>query len=71
MLLVAIFLVVVPLWQSLVPQLLAFGGIVLGVPVFVVFVMERPIRIKPKLFDTISSKDFTLSLSSTQFQHDL
>ena len=56
MLLVAIFLVVVPLWQNPVPQLVAFGGILVGVPVYVVFVMEKPIRLKPKLFDRISSK---------------
>ena len=56
MLLVAVFLVVVPLWQNPVPQLVAFGGILLGIPVYVVFVMEKPVRIKPKLFDRISSK---------------
>ena len=56
MLLVAVFLVVVPLWQNPVPQLVAFGGILLGVPVYVVFVMEKPVRIKPKLFDKLSSE---------------
>ena len=50
------FLVVVPLWRNPVPQLIAFGGILLGVPVYVVFVMEKPVRVKPKLFDRISSK---------------
>lgn len=56
MLLVAVFLVVVPLWQNPVPQLLALGGILLGVPVFVVFVMDQPIRLKPRVFDSLSSK---------------
>jgi hypothetical protein len=59
MLVVAVFLVVVPLWQNPVPQLVAFGGILLGVPAYVVFVMEKPVRVKPKLFDRISSKPRT------------
>ena len=66
MLLVAVFLVVVPLWQNPVPQLVAFGGILLGIPVYVVFVMEKPVRIKPKLFDRISSKPLT----SAEIQHE-
>ena len=59
MLVVAVFLVIVPLWRNPVPQLIAFGGILLGVPVYVVFVMEKPVRVKPKLFDRISSKPHT------------
>ena len=66
MLLVAVFLVVVPLWQNPVPQLVAFGGILLGIPVYVVFVMEKPVRIKPKLFNRISSKP----LASAKIQHE-
>ena len=66
MLLVAVFLVVVPLWQNPVPQLVAFGGILLGIPVYVVFVMEKPVRIKPKLFNRISSEPLT----SAKIQHE-
>ena len=56
MLVASIFLIVVPLWQSAIPQLIAFGGILLGVPVHVFFVMEKPCRIKPKVFDRISGE---------------
>lgn len=56
MLLVSIFLVVVPLWQSAIPQLIAFGGILLGIPMYVFFVMHRPWRVKPKVVDWISGK---------------
>ena len=56
MLLVAIFLVVLPLLRSPVPQLMALGGILLGVPFYIVFVMDKPIILKPRLFDALSSK---------------
>ncbi len=55
MVLVSVFLVVLPLWQNPVPQLLAFAVSSLGVPLYFVFIMERPCRLRPKAMNTFSS----------------
>lgn len=54
MVVVSILLVVLPLWQDAVPQLLGFAGVLTGLPVYVFFVMEKPWRLKPRIFDRFS-----------------
>ena len=55
MVVVAILLVVLPLWQDPIPQLLGFAGVLAGLPVYVVFVMEKPWRLKPRILDRFSN----------------
>ena len=54
--LVSIFLVLLPLFQEPKPTLLALGASLIGIPVYVFIVMETPWRLRPKMFDRISSK---------------
>ena len=56
MVVVAVFLVVLPLFSEPVPSLTAFGVILLGIPVYIFVVMETPWRFRPKVFDRISGK---------------
>jgi len=42
MVMVAFLLVVLPVVQDALPSLLAFGAILLGVPVYIFLVMETP-----------------------------
>ena len=53
-LLVCLYLIVFPVIQKPVPTLLAFGGVLLGVPVYVFLVMETPWKLRPKVFDRVS-----------------
>ena len=53
MVVVSILLVILPLWQNPLPQLLGFAIVLAGAPVYAVFVMEKPCRLKPKPFDRI------------------
>ena len=55
MVLVSLFLVVLPLWQDPIPQLLAFAVSGLGVPLYCVFIMEEPCRLRPKFVDRFST----------------
>ena len=52
---VSVLLVVLPLWQDPVPQLIGFAGVLAGLPVYAVFVMEKPWRLKPRTLDKISN----------------
>ena len=53
-LLASVYLIVLPVIQKPVPSLLAFGGVLLGVPVYVFLVMETPWKLRPKVFDRVS-----------------
>lgn len=55
MVVVSILLVVLPLWQDPVPQLLGFAGVLTGLPVYIVFVMEKPWRLKPRIINRFSN----------------
>ena len=55
MVVVFLFLVFLPLLLQPIPSLVAFSVILLGVPVYLCLVMERP-RLRPKVFDDISGK---------------
>ena len=68
MVVVSILLVVLPMWQNPVPQLIGFAGVLAGMPVYAVFVMEKPCRLKPRLFDRIGEwlSDVTGKLLNTE-----
>jgi L-type amino acid transporter 9 len=51
MLVVAVFLVLLPLLDKPVPTLTAFGVISLGAPVYLCFVMTTPWKIRPSVLD--------------------
>ena len=53
-LLVCLYLVLLPVIQKPVPTLMAFGTILLGLPVYVFLVMETPWKLRPELFDRVS-----------------
>ena len=55
-------LVVLPVVQEPLPSFLAFGGILLGVPVYMFLVMETPWKLRPRVIDRISSMQCTLIL---------
>ena len=59
MVLVSLFLVVLPLVLSYIPQLVAFAGILLGVPVYFLLAMEQPYKLRPsaigKFAETVSN----------------
>ena len=67
-LLMCLYLVVLPVIQKPVPTLLAFGGVLLGVPVYVFLVMETPWQLRPKKFDRVSRSfsAFITALLNTQ-----
>lgn len=52
----SVFLITLPILQKPAPTLLALAVILLGIPVYVLFVMETPWRLRPKMLDKISSK---------------
>ena len=56
MVVVSLFLIVFPVQQKPLPSLLAFAGIFLGVPVYILFVMETPWQFRPKVMDRLSEK---------------
>ena len=71
---VCLYLVVLPVVQKPLPSLMAFGVILLGVPVYVFLVMETPWRLRPKVFNRISHSlsSFTnaaLNSQSLKSQH--
>lgn len=57
MVMVFLFLVFLPLLLKPIPSLVAFSVILLGAPVYFIFVMEKPWRLRPRFLDTISGKD--------------
>ena len=69
MVVVSILLVVLPLWQDPVPQLLGFAGVLAGLPVYIIFVMEKPWRLKPRIFDRIS--DWLSNVTGKMFNTEL
>ena len=52
----SVFLITLPILQKPAPTLLALAAILLGIPVYILFVMETPWRLRPMIFDKISSK---------------
>ena len=56
MLCVSVLLVTVPIYQSPVQSVVAFVGVLSGVPVYFIFVMETPWRLRPKMLDRTSGK---------------
>lgn len=52
---VAILMVVLPLWQNPTPQLIGFAIMLSGIPVYIFFVMEKPYRLRPKVMDRLST----------------
>jgi len=54
MVMVAFLLVVLPVVREPRPSLLAFGAILLGVPVYIFLVMETPRKLRPRVIDRIS-----------------
>ena len=52
-------LVVLPVVQEPLYSFLAFGAILLGVPVYIFLVMETPWKLRPRVIDRISSTDVT------------
>ena len=58
-LLVSLYLVILPVTQKPMPVLMAYGGILLGVPVYA-FLVKTPWRLKPEIFDRVSQQLPTL-----------
>lgn len=52
---VALLLVVLPLWQNPLPQLIGLAVVLSGIPVYVFLVMEKPYRLRPKVMDRLSA----------------
>ena len=69
MVVVSILLIVLPLWQDPVPQLLGFASVLTGLPIYFIFVMERPCRLRPRLLDTVSS--WLVSVTSKIFNTEI
>ena len=69
MVVVSVLLVVLPLWQDPVPQLIGFAGVLAGLPVYAVFVMEKPWRLKPKLLDRMG--DWLIDVTGKLFNTEL
>ena len=61
MVVLSFLLVLLPVIKEPVPSFIAFGAILLGVPVYIFIVMESPWRLRPKIFDRISSMPFTVA----------
>ena len=57
----SIFLIALPIIQNPAPTLVALATILVGVPIYVLFVMEIPWRLRPKILDRISSKLFNFN----------
>ena len=57
MVLVSVFLLVLPLSVQVVPSVTGFGIILMGLPIYILFVMDTPCRLRPKIFDRISGED--------------
>ena len=66
---VSILLVVLPLWQNPVPQLIGFAVVLTGVPVYAFFIMEKPCRLRPKVMDRLST--WMTSITSKLFNMEL
>ena len=69
MVIVSILLVIIPLWQEPLPQLLAFAGMLAGVPVYFFIVMESPRKLRPKVLDKFS--DWLTSVTSKLLNTEL
>ena len=72
--LVCLYLVTLPVIQKPLPSLMAFGITLLGVPVYVFFVMEAPWRLRPKIFDGVAQSfsafiNALLNCQSSRSQH--
>ena len=69
MVVVSVLLVVLPLYQQPWPSLAGFGMTLLGLPVYVFFVMETPWRLRPRVFDRISGKGRYLTVYTACTHH--
>ena len=69
MVVVSILLIVLPLWQNPVPQLLGFTSVLAGLPIYFIFVMEHPCRLRPRLLDRVSS--WLVSVTSKVFDTEI
>ena len=63
-----ISLIFLPLLKQPGPSLLAFGATLLGVPVYLFLVMEKPWKLRPKCLDQISGEH--LIRESTMLYHN-
>ena len=52
----SVFLIALPIFQKPIPTLLALGAILLGIPIYILFVMEVPWKLRPPVLDRISRK---------------
>jgi len=58
--LIVTLLLVIPLVQSPGPALINLSVTVSSIPVFFIFVMERPYKIRPKFLDRLSGRSIQL-----------
>ena len=65
MVVIAFLLVVLPVVQEALPSFLAFGAILLGVPVYIFLVMETLRKLRPRVLDRISGMHITLEYALT------
>lgn len=69
MVVVSILLVALPLWEDPIPQLLGFVGILAGLPIYIVFVMEKPWKLRPRILDRIG--DLLIRVSEKMLNTEL
>jgi len=67
MVVIAFLLVVLPVVKEPLPSFLAFGAILLGVPVYIFLVMETPRKLRPRVLDRISGMH--IYYSGIRFDH--
>lgn len=56
MVVVSVFVILLPLTTSLGPSLSAFAIILCGAPVYVIFVMEKPWKLRPEFLNRYSGQ---------------
>jgi hypothetical protein len=68
----SVLLIILPLWQDPIPQLIGFAITLSGVPVYVFLVMEKPYKLRPKVMDrlgacltSVTCKLFNMEVSDT------
>ena len=54
MIVVSVFLIIMPLTTEPLPSVIAFAIILSGAPVYFIFVMERPWKLRPAFLDSCS-----------------
>jgi len=58
--LISLFLTILPIQQKPGPSLMAFGVLLLGLPVYACLVMEEPWKLRPQFLDTLNGKATTI-----------